>query len=58
MNTRLAVLCLLSAAAVVVVACGKEPLPPVAKKDEPAKEAARPLPPSAPTAAPAEGEKK
>jgi hypothetical protein len=54
--------CILSAFALAFAGCSKEPTAatgaPAVKKEEPKKEESRPMPPSAPTAAPAEGEKK
>ncbi|HUP97117.1 MAG TPA: hypothetical protein VM073_04210 [Usitatibacter sp.] len=61
MNTKLVLALALSAVALTLAACGKEASAPAAtapKKEEPKKDGGRPMPPSAPTAAPAEGEKK
>jgi len=58
MNKTLAAV-LVSASLLVPAACSKEAPPaPAAKKDEAKPDAGRPMPPAAPTAAPAEGEKK
>ena len=53
-------LCALALAACSAIAgCSRQAPPaPAAKKEEPKAGAARPMPPAAPTAAPAEGEKK
>ena len=61
MKTTKLALTVLAALALVLGACSKEappPAPAAAKKEEPKADAGRPMPPSAPTAAPAEGEKK
>jgi len=56
-TTRLLALTAMAAFALAVAACSKEAPPaPAAKKEDAKPDAGRPMPPAAPTAAPAEGD--
>ena len=57
MKTKLLALSLVSVLALTLAACSKEAPAPAAKKEDTMAAPARPMPPAAPTAAPAEGDK-
>ena len=57
MTTKILAIALISALAFTLAACSKEAPPvPAAKKEDAKPDAGRPMPPAAPTAAPAEGD--